>query len=99
MSPTKTTHARIARTKVSMKAKARPVEASAESAEVEILETPTLVPKRVIEIEIPEEVPAAVEEKTDDESAASEEGAEDGTGEELTLDDDELNPFGDKWEQ
>lgn len=50
-----------------------------------------------VEPELPEDVLPVVEEKNDDESSTSED-AED-SADEVSLDDEELNPFGDKWEQ
>lgn len=44
------------------------------------------------EVEIPEE-------KVEDEVVVKPEDVEDLLADELTLDDDELNPFGDKWEE
>ncbi len=54
--------------------------------------------KKPLEIDIPDEIITPIEEKTDEELAVTEDG-EDASGDELSLDDDELNPFGDKWEQ
>jgi hypothetical protein len=56
--------------------------------------------KRPIELDLPEEPVAAIvlEEKTDEETVQAED-AEEVAAEEPSLDDDEVNPFGDKWEQ
>jgi len=54
--------------------------------------------KKSGEIELPEE-PIVVEDKlVEEETALATEEAEDAENE-ITLDDEELNPFGDKWEQ
>lgn len=54
--------------------------------------------KKGVDIESALEPAAIIDEKTDDDLPVSVDD-EDSTGEELSLDDDELNPFGDKWEQ
>ena len=54
--------------------------------------------KKPIEIEIREDA-AQSEEKTDSEIPAAADEQEELATEEASLDDDELNPFGDKWEQ
>jgi hypothetical protein len=55
--------------------------------------------KKAIDIEAALEPAAIVDEKVEDDLpiAPTEDGEE--AAEELSLDDDELNPFGDKWEQ
>ncbi len=45
------------------------------------------------------EIGEVVEEKPEEDTAVKAEEAEDLLGEELGLDDEELNPFGDKWEE
>ena len=64
--------------------------------EEDIIEPSILKAKK---IEIPEEVEGVIEpeEKIDDDAIA--EDAEDELGEEVSLDNEELNPFGDKWEE
>lgn len=71
----------------------------AESEELEVTEELILKPKKVPELDIVEEpVAILVEEKTDDDAATTED-AEESAENELSLDEEELNPFGDKWEQ
>ncbi len=55
--------------------------------------------KKSVDIESALEPAAIIDEKSDDEIPAVTEDGEDALGDELSLDDDELNPFGDKWEQ
>ena len=54
--------------------------------------------KKTIELDVAEEVLPTMEEKLEEETSISDD-SEDSSADELTLDDDELNPFGDKWEQ
>ena len=54
--------------------------------------------KKGVDIESALEPAAIIDEKADDDLPVSVDD-EDSSGEELSLDDDELNPFGDKWEQ
>lgn len=71
-----------------------------ESAPLETLDPRATNIKKIIEIDITEET-VPLDEKAEEETLAAEdaEDAEDAAVEEITLDDDELNPFGDKWEQ
>lgn len=55
--------------------------------------------KKAIDIEAVLEPAPIVEEKVDDEIVSPLEDADELSSDELSLDDDELNPFGDKWEQ
>lgn len=64
-------------------------------------ETPAIDPKKLKkggEIELPEE-PIAIDEKVLDEELPIAEDVDDAEGSEIGLDDEEINPFGDKWEQ
>ncbi len=63
-----------------------------------LIEIEPLKVKKPIEIDLPEE-PAVIEEKLVEEDPLAAEETEEAAVEEITLDDDELNPFGDKWEQ
>lgn len=66
--------------------------------EDESLEKKPISIKKPVELDIAEDV-LPLEDKEDPESAEAAEDAEDAANDEVGLDDDELNPFGDKWEQ
>ncbi len=55
--------------------------------------------KKGVDLEAALEPAAIIDEKTEDEVLPVGEESEDGVADELSLDDEELNPFGDKWEQ
>lgn len=55
--------------------------------------------KKSIDIEAVLEPAPIIEEKVDDEIVTPTEDGDELSTDELSLDDDELNPFGDKWEQ
>ena len=55
--------------------------------------------KKPTDLELPEEAPVIFENKDDDEVPLDSEEAEEIAADEPALDDEELNPFGDKWEQ
>jgi len=79
--------------------KSKSPSAVAHQEEEEVIK-PAVKGKKSLEIELPEE-PAvlSLEEKPEDETPVVAEDAEELAAEEVSLDDDELNPFGDKWEQ
>jgi len=54
--------------------------------------------KKAIILEEPELIPGVTEEKLDEDGMPIEEG-EDTDSDEAGIDDEELNPFGDKWEE
>ena len=54
--------------------------------------------KKPLEFDLPEEA-APLDDKIDDDAPAVNEETDELSSDESTLDDDELNPFGDKWEQ
>ncbi len=91
---TKTPHQKL------IKTRSKPAESVAKEEDGEAVMIDVVKSKKPLEIEIPEDVieTAIVEEKADDESTVAED-AEEAAADEVTLDDDELNPFGDKWEQ
>ena len=66
--------------------------------ETEVAE-PLTAKKKIIEIDEPEPGVALTEEKVSDEDAPPSEDGEETSSEEAALDDDEVDPFGDKWEQ
>jgi hypothetical protein len=55
--------------------------------------------KKSVDIESALEPATIIDEKSDDDLPVVTEDGEDSLGDELSLDDEELNPFGDKWEQ
>jgi hypothetical protein len=55
--------------------------------------------KKSVDLESALEPANIIDEKTEDEIPVITDDSEESTSEELSLDDDELNPFGDKWEQ
>lgn len=55
--------------------------------------------KKTIELDLPEDTVPVTEEKIIDDESPAAEDAEDAAADEISLDDEELNPFGDKWEQ
>lgn len=55
--------------------------------------------KKSVDLESALEPANIVDDKTEDEIPVITDDSEESTSEELSLDDDELNPFGDKWEQ
>jgi len=63
----------------------------------ELKDSAIISDKKIIDVDAVLE-PALIEEKGDDEVPVVTEDAEEG-GDEISLDDEELNPFGDKWEQ
>jgi hypothetical protein len=67
-----------------------------ENEEEEIVGTKS---KKPVDLESALEPANIIDEKTDDEIPVITDDSEESAGEELSLDDDELNPFGDKWEQ
>lgn len=67
--------------------------------ENEIAEIGDIKAKKTIDIEAALEPAAIIDEKIEDEIPPVIEESEDAQAEEISLDDDELNPFGDKWEQ
>lgn len=79
-----------------VKSKSAEVESETENDVAEIGDPKT---KKVIDIEAALEPAAIVDEKIEDEIPPIAEDLEDASSEEISLDDDELNPFGDKWEQ
>jgi len=94
MSPTKNTLQR--KSSVRRMAKVAPAKTDEEDLS-EVIDA-TKIKSKAIEIELPEEPSVAIEEKVEDEAAIPAEDAEELASEEISLDDDELNPFGDKWE-
>jgi hypothetical protein len=92
MSQKKTLHSKNTKTKPAPKD--NEVESEAEVAELDGPKS-----KKPIDLEAALEPAAIIDEKVEDEVLPVGEETEDGTAEELTLDDEELNPFGDKWEQ
>ncbi|MEI6304483.1 MAG: hypothetical protein WCP09_00485 [Candidatus Taylorbacteria bacterium] len=53
---------------------------------------------KVVEVDIQDDVIGTVEEKPEVDPLLSEDESEDSSSEESGLDDEEINPFGDKWE-
>jgi hypothetical protein len=80
------------------KAVKEPAVAEAIPVEDELKDSPLLVDKKVIDIESALEPAALIDEKEVEDLPIPTDDSEDG-GDEVSLDDEELNPFGDKWEQ
>ena len=53
--------------------------------------------KKPLDLEDPELIPGS-EEKIDEDTPTGEDGAEESTDDEAVMDEEEVNPFGDKWE-
>ncbi len=77
-------------------AKTKPVDAVEEGDDAVGLHAIKI--KKAIEVELGDEVVAPLEKLEDDAPAAAEDGDELST-DELSLDEEEINPFGDKWEE
>ncbi|GEM_PF-1476481 len=86
--------------KIKIKNKAPAPVAETPTDEEEALSPALLKTKKAIEFELPEPIIAATEDKLEDDqvAVAGEEDSEEIGAEEATLDEEELNPFGDKWE-
>jgi hypothetical protein len=92
MSQAKNTHGK----RIKSKALGKSIEEEAEG----IIDARVQKNKKPIELELPEEpVAVVIDDKTEEETAVLGEEAEELAAEDLGLDDEELNPFGDKWEQ
>jgi len=83
--------------KVVMKNEVDEEKSSTKEIEVDELVGPKT--KKPVDLESALEPVGIIDEKTDDEIPAAVDDTEESTSEEITLDDEELNPFGDKWEQ
>ena len=62
----------------------------------------TLAPSKItrpVDLDLPDEIVTPEEKAVDPEAVPSEDEVVEEPPEEVTLDDEELNPFGDKWEQ
>jgi hypothetical protein len=92
MSQKKTLHSKNTKTKPA------PKDNEAEN-ESELTELDGPKAKKGVDLEAALEPAAIIDEKVEDEILPVGEESEDGSADELTLDDEELNPFGDKWEQ
>ena len=101
MSSTKNTHSKPLKSRLAPKAMTKmPVISPAPTKDMEDVARPqTLKVKKPIDLDIAEDAIPALEEKAVDEESLAAEDAEDAATEEISLDDEELNPFGDKWEQ
>ena len=55
--------------------------------------------KKAVDLESALEPVSIIDEKVEDETPVLTDESDESVGEEISLDDDELNPFGDKWEQ
>ncbi len=64
----------------------------------EVMDIPPTKSKKPLELDLPEPV-IGTDEKPEVDPLIPEEETDETTSEEVSLDDDELNPFGDKWEQ
>lgn len=71
-------------------------ETNKDTDEIEEVEGPKA--KKSVDLESALEPAVIIDEKTDDDLPLMSDD-EDSSSDELSLDDDELNPFGDKWEQ
>lgn len=82
------------------RAKVTKVPATAEAVpnEEEFKDSPILGDKKVIDIESALEPVSIIDEKEADDLPIVTDDTED-SGDEVSLDDEEINPFGDKWEQ
>ncbi len=76
--------------------KAKPADAVEENDDAVGLQAGKI--KKVIEVELGDEIVAPLEKLDDDAPVVSEDGEELST-DELGLDEEEINPFGDKWEE
>jgi len=86
--------------KKTLHTKTKPVQKDVETeGEIETTEIDGPKAKKEIDLEAALEPAVIVEEKIEDDIASTPEDGEDELGEEAVLDDEELNPFGDKWEQ
>lgn len=90
MAQTKNSPAKTAKTKSAAK------EAEIENDPVELGDPKE---KKTVDLESALEPAVIVDEKVDDEISVIGDDPEESGTDELSLDDDELNPFGDKWEQ
>jgi hypothetical protein len=80
--------------------KPKPVSKDSEGEnEAEVAELDGPKAKKGVDIEAALEPAAIIDEKVEEDILPPSEDAEDANADELTLDDEELNPFGDKWEQ
>ena len=75
-----------------------PAAAETIPGEDELKDSPLLVDKKVIDIESALEPAALIDDKEVEDLPIPTDDSEDG-GDEVSLDDEELNPFGDQWEQ
>ena len=66
--------------------------------EVDEVVAPASKISKVVEVDIQDDVIGIVEEKPEADPLLAEEDVEDAASEESALDDEEINPFGDKWE-
>ncbi len=81
-----------------IKTKTKEVEKEPElSEESDEIEGPKA--KKPIDLEAALEPAIVVDEKSEDEVPVVTDDSEDSSADEISLDDEELNPFGDKWEQ
>ena len=90
MSRTKTSNLK------SSKDKAREDDLETESDQAEIVETKS---KKPIDLESALEPATIVDEKIEEDVSIFNDDSEESSSDELSLDDEEINPFGDKWEQ
>lgn len=92
MSQKKTLHSKNTKTKPT------PKDTEAEN-EIDTEEVEGPKAKKGVDIEAALEPASIVDEKVEEETLPIIDDAEDPSSDELSLDDEELNPFGDKWEQ
>lgn len=55
--------------------------------------------KKAVDLESALEPVSIIDEKVEDETLVLTDEGDESVGEEISLDDEEINPFGDKWEQ
>ncbi|MEI8327897.1 MAG: hypothetical protein WCG02_02060 [Candidatus Taylorbacteria bacterium] len=84
----------VVRPNKKVKQPAKPVSEDAD----ELAALPVANIRKAPEIDIHDDVIGIIEEKPEVDPLLAEEDSEDGAGEEATLDEEEINPFGDKWE-
>ena len=88
----------MSQTKNNKRIKSKALGKTIEEEAEQIIDARVQKNKKPIEIEMPEtESTASLDEKNEDDAGGEE--SEELATDEATLDDEELNPFGDKWEQ
>lgn len=86
--------------KSAVKNKEKDIETEKSSIDEEEMDEPVgPKAKKSVDLESALEPAIIVDEKPEDEAPILSDDSDDSVSDEISLDDDELNPFGDKWEQ